>query len=195
MVGYNCPGTTFTQSVLVRHTLNCGWEIRLTVMVRIPRKLKNDPIVEALFEVQFTSKESWRRLLLEAASRDCWKEFKTVRLPLADFPAAIRDSDPNLIFQPLWQLQAEDGKRVVKFGSRTFSYHALQTYPGWSVFEPGAFSNRIFVQHTRSIHGHAIRLSISKRFDRDTLREQPRRLEFSGATRRHTFIVSAKSKL
>jgi uncharacterized protein (TIGR04255 family) len=103
-------------------------------MVRIPRELKNDPIVEALYEVRFTSDEITEVVLGKLASN--WKEFKTTRLPLAEVPSPLREQDPNLAHQPLWQLQATDGSRLIKFGPRVFSYHALQTYPGWSKFEP-----------------------------------------------------------
>jgi uncharacterized protein (TIGR04255 family) len=102
-------------------------------MVRIPRKLKSDPIVDALFEVRFTTTEVPEVVLGKLASN--WKEFRTVRLPLAEIPSPIRDQDPNLAHQALWQLQATDGKRLIKFGPRVFSYHALGPYPGWPVFE------------------------------------------------------------
>jgi uncharacterized protein (TIGR04255 family) len=112
-----------------------------TLVIRIPKKLKDDPIVEALFEVRFTSKEVVPEVVLgKLASREEWKAYKTVRLPIADFPAAIRDSDPNLVHQPLWQLQSSDAQRVLKFGPRMFSFHALQVYPGWATFEPELLS-------------------------------------------------------
>jgi len=102
-------------------------------MVRIPRKLKNDPIVEALFEVRFTSDEVSEVVLGKLAAN--WKDLKPIRLPLAEVPSPVRDKDPNLAHQPLWQLQANDGRLVIKFGPRVFSYHALEVYPGWSAFE------------------------------------------------------------
>jgi uncharacterized protein (TIGR04255 family) len=129
--------------------LPCERKIRGThAMVRIPKKLKNDPIVEALFEVRFTSNELPEVVLGKLASREEWKAYKTVRLPMADFPAAIRDSDPNLVHQPLWQLQSADGRRVLKFGPRMFSFHALQMYPGWSTFEPELLSAASYLFQT-----------------------------------------------
>jgi uncharacterized protein (TIGR04255 family) len=107
--------------------------IRPTLMVRIPRKLKSDPIVEAIFEVRFTTTEVPEVVLGKLASN--WKEFKTTRLPFADLPSPIRDQDPNLAHQPLWQLQSANNTRLIKFGPRVFSYHTLVPYPGWSTFE------------------------------------------------------------
>ena len=48
----------------------------------------------------------------------------------------MREQDPNLVHQPVLQLQRSDGERIVKIGPRVFSYHALRPYPGWAVFEP-----------------------------------------------------------
>jgi uncharacterized protein (TIGR04255 family) len=105
-------------------------------MARIPRKLKRDPIVEALFELRFTSSEISEIVVGKLASWEQWKGFTAQRLPLADMPVTVRENDPNLAHQPVLQLQRSDGGRVVKIGPRVFSYHALQPYPGWAVFEP-----------------------------------------------------------
>jgi uncharacterized protein (TIGR04255 family) len=104
-------------------------------MARIPRKLKNDPIVEALFELRFTSSEISEVVVGKLASWEQWKRFTKQRLPVADVPTTMREQDPNLIYQPVLQLQSE-GNRVVKIGPRVLSYHALPPYPGWAVFEP-----------------------------------------------------------
>jgi uncharacterized protein (TIGR04255 family) len=105
-------------------------------MARIPRKLKNDPIVEALFELRFTSSEISEVVVGKLASWEQWKGFTKQRLPLGDVPATIREQDPNLVYQPVLQLEQSEGKHIVKIGPRVFSYHALPPYPGWAVFEP-----------------------------------------------------------
>jgi uncharacterized protein (TIGR04255 family) len=109
-------------------------------MARIPRKLKDDPIVEALFELRFTSSEISEVVVGKLASWEQWKHFGTQRLPVADIPATMREQDPNLALQPVLQLQQKDGKRIAKIGPRVFSYHALPPYPGWAVFEPELIS-------------------------------------------------------
>lgn len=105
-------------------------------MTRIPRKLKNDPIIEALFELRFTSSDIPEVVVGKLASWEQWKGFASQRLPLADIPVTMREQDPNLIHQPVLQLQRNDGKRLVKIGPRAISYHALPPYPGWALFEP-----------------------------------------------------------
>lgn len=103
-------------------------------MTRIPRKLKSDPIVEALFEVQFESTEISEVVVGKLASCEMWADFTSTRLPLAEMPATMRDQDPSLSRQPI--LQLESGGRAVKIGPRVLSYHARKPYPGWSIFEP-----------------------------------------------------------
>jgi uncharacterized protein (TIGR04255 family) len=105
-------------------------------MVRIPSKLKNDPIVEALFEVRFTSSDISEITIGKLASFPNWANSSSQRLPFADIPAGIRENDPNLAHQPVLQLQRADNARVIKIGPRVLSYHALRPYPGWVTFEP-----------------------------------------------------------
>jgi uncharacterized protein (TIGR04255 family) len=105
-------------------------------MQRIPRKLKKDPIVEAILELQFTSDSIPEIVLGRLLSNGDWANWHSHRLPLSNVPAPIREQDPNLVHQPLFQLQREDGSRIVKVGPNVLSYHALQSYPGWSVLEP-----------------------------------------------------------
>jgi hypothetical protein len=53
-----------------------------TLVIRIPKKLKDDPIVEALFEVRFTSKEVVPEVVLgKLASREEWKHTRQCAFP------------------------------------------------------------------------------------------------------------------
>jgi uncharacterized protein (TIGR04255 family) len=61
--------------------------------------------------------------------------YSSVRLPIADLPAAIRDADANLRFQPTLQLQRMSPGEVVKVGARVISIHNLAPYVGWGGFE------------------------------------------------------------
>ncbi len=100
----------------------------------LPDRLKSDAIAEAVFELRFESSVS--AAVPELAFVPLVASFghpNVQRLPLADFPPAIRQSDPNLKFQPALELRATDGKRVVKVGANVVSYHALAPYPGWMV--------------------------------------------------------------
>jgi uncharacterized protein (TIGR04255 family) len=105
-------------------------------MELLPRKLKKDPIIEALLEVRFDGRELLPELVVgKLASHSQWSGFAAQRLPVADIPAPIRKHDPNFQYQPVLELRGRENTRVVKIGERVFSYHALAPYPGWPTFQ------------------------------------------------------------
>ena len=59
-----------------------------------------------------------------------------MRLPFADFPAGLRDSDPQLRFQPIIQLQRPQPGELIQIGPRTIAVHHLAPYDGWEAFFP-----------------------------------------------------------
>lgn len=103
----------------------------------VPRKLRAAPIVEALLEVQFSSPEPGDFLIGRLADDPRWRGFKKARLPMADFPAPLRTQDPNLRFQPTFEMTDDPRTRIVKVGPNVFSHHVVAPqYPGWPVFGP-----------------------------------------------------------
>jgi uncharacterized protein (TIGR04255 family) len=105
---------------------------------QIPKKLKQDAIVEAILELRFDEpKAAIQEVFLgKLADWQAWKKFVPRRLPLAEFPAQIRTADPNLRFQPLIELISEKRDRAVRFGPQVLSYHSQKPYPGWEKFKP-----------------------------------------------------------
>src|SRR5688572_6634063 len=95
---------------------------------RIPKKLKHDAIVEALLEVRFQTTTIPEVLFGRLADYAPWKGFTQVRLPAYDLPALMRQADPNLRFQPLFELRDEQNKQAVRLGGRVLSYHKLAPY-------------------------------------------------------------------
>jgi uncharacterized protein (TIGR04255 family) len=104
----------------------------------LPKLLKQDAIVESLLEFQFEHDQVGEVILGRLAAADGWRDYQSSRLPLADLPQSIRDSDPNLRFQPILQLQNANGTEVVKVGPKVVSLHRLGGYPGWSKFRERA---------------------------------------------------------
>jgi len=104
----------------------------------LPRKLKHDAIVEAIVEIQFDHETVGEVVVGKLASSEAWGGYQSVRLPIADFPAGLRDVDPNLRYQPTIQLQSPAPGEIVKIGSRVISLHHLAPYDGW-----GGFSKRV----------------------------------------------------
>lgn len=113
---------------------------------RLPRKLKVDAIVEAVFEIRFEPDPSLMSEILFArlADKAEWRFFKQARLPIADIPAPIRRADPELRYQPTFNLTSDDGKTSVQIGPQVVAYSARGAYPGWDRYRPvleGVVSN------------------------------------------------------
>ena len=106
--------------------------------LRLPRKLKKDSIVEALWEVRFDSAESNQvpeLVVGKLAGYATWNHFRKTRLPISDIPAMVRQQDPSLRHQATLELREADGNRLVKIGSNVFSYHVLSPYCGGAQFQ------------------------------------------------------------
>lgn len=99
-----------------------------------PAKLEPDAIVEALVELRFETPELAEITVGRLSDNTFWSDYSHARLPVADIPQPIRDSDPNLRFQPLIEMTRSDGLRAAKIGGRVLSYHVTRIYPGWEVF-------------------------------------------------------------
>jgi uncharacterized protein (TIGR04255 family) len=114
--------------------------------MRLPKKLKKDAIAEALCEVRFECDEVPELVVGKLGSHDAWRGYRTQRLPVADVPTSIRQTNPSLRHQPILEAQAPDGSRIVKIGSSVISYHVLAPYCGWEAFreELGSALNFVF---------------------------------------------------
>lgn len=102
----------------------------------LPSRINPDAIVEALIEIRFdlgTFPEVFIGQVLTSAAA---LRLRPVRLPGADLPQTAKDSDPNLRYQPAYQL--EGNGELVRVGSNVLSIHRLPPYCGWEQFLPRA---------------------------------------------------------
>ncbi len=102
----------------------------------IPVKLKHDAIVEAIFEIRFSMRKLPEILFGRLAELPYWKNFNQAEMPAYNLPAALRQSDPNLRYQPVFQLVDELGHRAVRIGPQVLAYHRTVPYVGWAKFKP-----------------------------------------------------------
>jgi uncharacterized protein (TIGR04255 family) len=105
----------------------------------IPKKLKHDAIVEAVFEVRFDPPETGvpEIFLGRLADYSVWKTFPLRnQLPAAQLPAFVRQSNPNLRFQPVLEIASAAKDRLVRIGPEVLSYHRRIPYVGWEKFRP-----------------------------------------------------------
>lgn len=106
-------------------------------IIVVPKKLRDDAIVEAICLLQFQPSELPEVIIGRLSDESKWKGFTPNRLPLADIPAPVRHSDLNLKFQPIFALRNGDGSRVVQIGENVISYHlvGVKNYCGWEKFK------------------------------------------------------------
>lgn len=102
--------------------------------MKLPNKLKDDSITEALVEIRFASSDLDEVVVGRLSDFSGWDGYAKVRLPTADIPLPVRKMDPVLRFQPLLELAAPDKSRRVRIGPATTSYHVLGKYIGWTEF-------------------------------------------------------------
>jgi uncharacterized protein (TIGR04255 family) len=101
---------------------------------RLPTRLKQEPLIDAVFELRFDSKVRASSILpgLLYSGLDGVKEAVT-KLPQSELPTVMRDADPALAFAPLvnflWQ-----HKFVVFVGDRSVGVACRLPYPGWATF-------------------------------------------------------------
>ena len=102
-------------------------------MIEIPRKLRDAPIVEAMFEARFSSQEAPELLVGKLVGNPQWQGYQTNRLATADIPLPVRSSQPNLAFAPTFEIHNAAKVRLIRVGHNILSYHILGPYPGWGV--------------------------------------------------------------
>jgi uncharacterized protein (TIGR04255 family) len=100
---------------------------------RLPTKLKNDAILEAILEARFEPDPSLvpEIFIGRFADNAGWSGFRHARMASADIPAPIRQVDPNLRYLPSIELTSPDGGRVLRIGPQVVAYSRRGVYPGW----------------------------------------------------------------
>lgn len=103
-------------------------------MQSLPKKLKKEPLIDAVFEVRFTSAFPAGGLLPGLLFGKLVGDRKLEQLPLSQFPQVMRDADSNLRFGPLSRLDWD--QFYINVGDRSVSVGFKYPYPGWANFKP-----------------------------------------------------------
>jgi uncharacterized protein (TIGR04255 family) len=101
----------------------------------LPERISPDAIIEALVEFRFEHAELPEAIVGRLLDAPLWADYSQVRLPTADIPQPIRESDPNFRYLPIIELRKRDTSRIAKVGGHVFSYHCLAPYPRWTGFQ------------------------------------------------------------
>jgi len=100
---------------------------------RLPTKLGKEPLIDALFEVRFSTPIPASNVLpgfLFSKLPNCGD---IERLSAAELPKPMRDADPNLQFAPLLKLHWN--KFFISIGDRSLVVSCKMPYPGWEEFK------------------------------------------------------------
>lgn len=101
----------------------------------IPMKLKYDAIVEALLEIRFEMATIPEIFFGRLAEYQPWKGFSQHRMPGYEIPAPLRQVNPNLRFQPIFELSDASNHCAVHIGQQVLSYHRRAPYESWDAFK------------------------------------------------------------
>ncbi|MBU0482830.1 MAG: TIGR04255 family protein [Proteobacteria bacterium] len=101
----------------------------------IPKKLRKEPLIEAVCELRFKSdKDSISDLLPGLIFQKLDKRFPNVqKLPASALPPVVLKNDPNLRYIPTIKLTGEEPISIM-IGEHVFSLSATRPYVGWEKF-------------------------------------------------------------
>jgi uncharacterized protein (TIGR04255 family) len=105
----------------------------------LPKKLKKEPLVDALFEVRFLPtipavSSILPGLLLMSLNASEKEPMQIERLQASEIPSQMRNADPFLKYQPLMKLSGE--RFVLLVGDWSLTVGCKLPYAGWSEFKP-----------------------------------------------------------
>lgn len=98
----------------------------------LPKKLKKEPLIDAIFEVRFAGKMPASVVLPGVFFSRLHGEKNIENLPIAQIPKPMRDADPNLKFAAISRIDWD--KFFVNVGDFSISVSCKYPYPGWDNF-------------------------------------------------------------
>lgn len=109
-------------------------EIMFDMATSLPIKLKKEPLIDAIFEVRFSSKVPASVVVPGFLFTKLEGEKTIESLPISQLPKLVRDADPNLKFVPLSRI---DWKLFfISIGDFSISVSCKHPYSGWASFKP-----------------------------------------------------------
>lgn len=104
-----------------------------TKMNKLPSRLNKEPLVDAIFELRFSSETPATNLLpgFFFGKLECERHIE--HLPAMQIPTQVRESDQNLQFTPLLKIKWKTF--TISIGDKVIVLGCGLPYPGWSVFK------------------------------------------------------------
>ncbi len=109
-------------------------------MNQIPKRLKKEPLIEAIWQVQFEPKEGLPvgdllPGILYSSLKAEYPNLQLHRLPTADIPAPVAQFDPNLRFSAKYRMEEPGSPFLFQVGDRVVTMNCRKPYKGWSAFK------------------------------------------------------------
>lgn len=109
-------------------------------MNQIPKRLKKEPLIEAIWQAQFEPKEGLPAGdllpgILYSALKVEHPNLQLHRLPSADIPARVAQLDPNLRFSAKYRMEEPGSPFLFQVGDRIVTMNCRKPYVGWSAFK------------------------------------------------------------
>lgn len=101
----------------------------------LPTKLKNEPLVDAVFEIRFSSAALASSVLPGIFFAHIQGQPQIDRFPVAEIPSEIRAGQPNFRFQPLMRIHWGESFFVL-IGDYSVGLGCRMPYAGWRKFKP-----------------------------------------------------------
>jgi uncharacterized protein (TIGR04255 family) len=109
-------------------------------MPSVPKRLKIEPLIEAIWQMQFdpASDQPIGDILpgvLYSALKAHYPGLRHQRLPIADIPMDIAQFDPILRFAAKYRLEEPGSPFLFQTGDRVVTVNCLKPYSGWDAFK------------------------------------------------------------
>jgi uncharacterized protein (TIGR04255 family) len=100
----------------------------------LPKRLCNEPLLDAIFECRFIAKFPVSNILPGILFSEFEGEKQLERLPQSEIPEAIRSIDPNFQYVPLVRIRSQNYSFLI--GDRSIAVACILPYKGWGDFKP-----------------------------------------------------------
>jgi len=101
---------------------------------KLPTKLEKEPLIDAVFELRFSSDVAASNVLPGFLFSKLKGNKNIKRLPAAELPKPVRDTNSNLQFTPLVQLHWDNW--IISISDSSLLVGCTLPYPGWKDFKP-----------------------------------------------------------
>jgi uncharacterized protein (TIGR04255 family) len=122
----------------------------------IPKRLNKEPLIEAIWQVQFetaagTAVGDILPGILFTALRSEHPNLHLQRLPSADIPAQMAQMDPNLRHMAKYRMEEQNSPFMFQVGDRIITLNCRRPYSGWTAFKEKIISLINIVESSRIV--------------------------------------------